>query len=70
MTTSLDAMLLGKYLAAAGVLIAMTRGRPCHINSAHPFLSGMTFDAKLVAISFRVHPVLGRSKPPSERVKP
>jgi hypothetical protein len=60
MTTSLDAMLLGTYLAAAGVLIAMTRRRPGHINSPHPLVNGMTFDAKVMAIWFRVRSRPGR----------
>jgi hypothetical protein len=62
MTTSLDPMLLGRYLGAADVLITMTRGRPGHINSPHPLVNGMTFDAKVVAIAFRVRSRPGRIK--------
>ena len=39
-SATVDAMLLGTYLAAAGVLIAMTRGRLGYRDSAHPAHEG------------------------------
>ena len=52
MTTSLDAMLLGTYLAAAGVLIAMTGGRLAIATHLNPLLEGDNFSAEVMEIGF------------------